>query len=576
MNLSQTNYHELPSTTSIQLKEYQIPHQKCLLNKLLRYRVACDKSKTGTGKSYVFVKTAIDLMAHHGVRRCLVICTSNMVSTHQALFDAAGVPGVKIVPYAITRGYENSDPTHGLLVRQGPKDFKVTHEFEQWVQQGLLVIIDETQMVKNMDSRQTRAVFTWNQYIGRYNRYVDYYHLDHLPRSYVLAVSFTPVDQADQARNFALTMGMVDLPATATSDQIYQAVSGLAISIDQKTANQILNAGNRDITETTYELFVGVIFPAISSSMEVTSNSMVHNSIVGAFSICPEGRKMVQYGISLIHQKTTKKESDLTMCPMYVKKDRSGSLGSTDSESPDEFDLKRSLADLGIDHKVMTGGGIMRGNMVIQAAKTRYILIPEFRKLLRQNPHCKILFFTAYLNCIDMVMDEFREYNPLSITGRRGHDKKEEARQLFQEDNDVHRIICCISSVAAQGISLDDQYGGRNRINFDLPSYNLDRTIQCPGRTDRMNTKSHSAHIYVEVDGLDEKSIQRSVKTKSKVIQDLGNSAAVPPDFVRMHIPPDFDYMTLVNGTKIENTPTRLVHPPLVRDWRQPSSMFDA
>lgn len=167
---------------------------------------ALDLSMLGTGKTYVSCWLSRDTAM--GFKWIMVIAPVSVTIKWKEMEREYGVPLVGAYSYNAIRGTTRSQPKHGYLNRMDSEDkdtppsFSVTPAYLDLVRDGLLLVIDEIQHVKNSTSSQFVACKTL------VNAIVDAAASPN-NKSKVLLLSGSPVDKKEHVTHLFKTLGIM-------------------------------------------------------------------------------------------------------------------------------------------------------------------------------------------------------------------------------------------------------------------------------------------------------------------------------------------------------------------------------
>ena len=133
------------------LKEDQKPHVDRLINILTRTFCAFDMSTMGSGKTY----TATKLAKEFDFENVIIICPTSVVSKWITM-RRYGMKIYDVISYESLRSVKGKDPKHGLLKRFDEEShtyFEPTKLLQDLAEEGLFVIFDEAQRVKNKNAQ---------------------------------------------------------------------------------------------------------------------------------------------------------------------------------------------------------------------------------------------------------------------------------------------------------------------------------------------------------------------------------------------------------------------------------------
>lgn len=160
MNISERSHTSLSVTPGrpvtkknpqIILEPFQAAHNDLLTESLNRFPVFIDKSLPGSGKTFTTTNYAINNKFKH----VIVVCPNSMLYKWEGM-KIYGSPIRQVINFESLRSVRGKTPKHGLLTRldikKGKKNmtfFYPTDEYLRMVSEGLLLVIDEIQNIKN-------------------------------------------------------------------------------------------------------------------------------------------------------------------------------------------------------------------------------------------------------------------------------------------------------------------------------------------------------------------------------------------------------------------------------------------
>ena len=140
---------------------------------------------------------------------------------------------------------------------------------------------------------------------------------------------------------------------------------------------------------------------------------------------------------------------------------------------------------------------------------------------LTKNPRKKIVLLFNYINSINYIAQELKEFNPLVIFGAtKGIDRTENLRK-FQEPNTEFRVLIGNLEILSTGVDLDDKSGEFPRICYCNANFNAITLYQLVHRFKRIDTKSNATIRFVYCNTIDlEIKIINALTRKSKVMKE--------------------------------------------------------
>jgi len=138
---------------------------------------------------------------------------------------------------------------------------------------------------------------------------------------------------------------------------------------------------------------------------------------------------------------------------------------------------------------------ITSGLAEIQMAKIP-LVIRLTRHLLTSNPCAKVIIYTSYEVCLEMLRTRFEDLriNIVELSGRKRPSERTRAINDFNLPDSKHRVIIASPVVGGVGINLHDTDGRFPRYTLILPDARVVNQHQATGRTYRYGLQS-SAYI---------------------------------------------------------------------------------
>ena len=215
IRLQQHQQHQQIHYENIELLPHQINHTEKIENILKESYFALDFSTMGTGKTYCSSYIAKKM----NIPNVVVIAPLSVLPKWNLMKNKYGVNIIHALSYCSLRSIKCKQPKHGLLTRIDKKvDFSTTDEFDRttthtreiteffatqmWknlVKQGVMLIVDEIQNVKNISS-QFLSVKELIREI-RETKSIN---------SKVILLSGTPIDKNEQIVNLYKSLGIIN------------------------------------------------------------------------------------------------------------------------------------------------------------------------------------------------------------------------------------------------------------------------------------------------------------------------------------------------------------------------------
>jgi superfamily II DNA or RNA helicase len=545
---------EKPPTHPVELLGHQGDHAQRLMGTLDRFRFALDLSTPGAGKTFVATHIAKEL----GVKHVVVVAPLSILPKWRSMESEHGLPLKNAVSYCSLRSVTGKQPKHGLLRRedtfsssaaassagagsegeeittttstehQGQQSTKffATEAWNMLVREGVLLVVDEIQNVKNVSSQFLS--------VKELIRSILIEHPSSPSR--VLLLSGTPIDKPEQVINLLRSLGISTTralghfnPQTRRCEakgfrQILRFVyEHMHLTLDtpipprplasllhtaETTAETYEQYGydvstysKRDFFGTIlYQLFKDVILKVIGSKMppRVSTNTVDKRN---AFYLIEDSsmRRLLREGVSRL---------------MNVVSFNEGTQQVTINH-----------ADRG-----MTFRGIARALQMIETAKIS-TFIRVARAALLEDPNKKVVVCLNYTDSILDVCAGLSEFNPLVVRGSTSERQRGEILAKFQRRDGKYRLLIGNLNCLSTGIDLDDKEGTFPRLALVSPNYSTITLHQLVYRFLRADTRSDAqvhfmfGRAYVSRDTklthMEELSVLNALAKKSGILRDV-------------------------------------------------------
>lgn len=465
---------------AIVLLPSQESHVTKLLHVLRHHPFALDFSALGSGKTFSGSKIASELQLPHVV----VVCPVSVQSKWQEMRERYGVPLRHNLSYCGIRSIKGKQPKHGLLtrrdytvavpqprgeIRQVEKtDFVITDSFRSLLAEGVLLIADEMQHLKNVSSQFAACqalikAITESCEVGG--------------RSRVLMLSGSPIDKQEQAVTLFRSLnvmrhaelckynpGLRQMELRGISDII-----DFCRSVDPIATERILAAkrywmcSESVMRPMCYTLFQEVVKPHFSSAMPPPAPGCTLHKTNAFYRIDnEEDRKTMSVGLRALEYAVHYNH-------------RTG-----------DVDMGRGVESL----RAMCAALVK-----IESAKVR-TFARVAHKALKLNPGQKIVICVNYNGSLQRLQDLLQCYSPLMLNGSIPKEERKHVIDKFQAPNDEHRVLLGNVAVCSTGIDLDDKHGNWPRLALISPNYHTLNLYQLGHRFQRMDTKS-SATVHM-------------------------------------------------------------------------------
>ncbi len=470
---------------SVKLFPYQVEHYHRVISILLDNLVYVDTSETGAGKSIIAMK-----LAQYLGLPMFIICPTSMVDIWSALASTYKIKTISITSYGkISYTRNGNNPSHGFLESRFDKKFNFTDKFQEIVNEGILLIVDECQNCKN-ESQRSFAVRELIRSIA----------ISSEGRSRIGLLSHTPTDKEN-------IIPFLHLLGISKSRDIYKfqrtgfgfgeyILDGLQElqKYAQRKNPEVYNLLNdqfpildrRTIPKYSQNLYDLIISPILTSNMTK-----------GDFRTTLEGDKV-----------------KLSMFNLLCH------VNESDSET-----IESSLKAIRIRviEENMPSTSLARYLRIIELYK-----VPIFARLIEYSlgfsRNNKVIVFLNYTISIKLLNYLFQKYNPLILNGQIPAARRYPIIDSFQASSDKHRLLLCNTLVGGVGLDLDDTLGFFPRTILLSPSFNGIDLHQAMGRVDRANTKYSSIGYLVYAGNKEEQKLIDAIANKSNRLKKMARS----------------------------------------------------
>jgi hypothetical protein len=474
----------------ITLEPHQNNHGDNLIITLTHNLFAIDYSKMGSGKTF----TASYVLQYCRFKHCIVVCPTSDV--WEDISNEYGLGINHIISYDSLRSRKGCQPKHGLLSRVETKDgpiFSVTPLLRHIIDEGCLVIFDESHLIKN-DSDQFKAAKVLSRAITIPNG--DCY-------SRVLFLSATPFDKKEQPTRLLQCAGVVSKDKLYNYDksEMRYELTGIGELIDYcklknpaKTLEVIEGRefNNKNIPLIAYDLYTNIIQDAVAFCMPLPKIDVPLDCMNGYYRMLPHEEQEYSAAISRLNKALRPEGGEIKM-----GKDNLAAI------------------TLALRDKEYAKRGV-------------YIRNPIW--ILENIPNSKVVISVNYNRSIDAIYHNLRKYNPLLYTGKVPKDKRTIIKNNFQQPDLEYRLLITNINVSSLSVSFDDRDGRFPRYAFGESGYKIMNDHQWTHRFYRVSTKStpHIRFVYGNVRdettgeecGLLETSIINAIVRKSEVMKD--------------------------------------------------------
>jgi hypothetical protein len=508
----------LKKKPQIELYDYQLIHKKNLDSILNNSPFVFDFSMLGTGKTYT---TCYIYNENFGkqYKHLINISPVSVKSRWQAMENEYGLKIDKILSFCELRTVKFKQPKHGLLTRRDytvnvrhddntvTEEEKVayacTKEYLEMVDEGLLLVIDEMQNVKNMSNQLDACKELIRPIMDQFQKNKT------TAKSRVILLSGSPIDKTTQIVHiFRLLSIMKDDRLAVYNPQTYETMwRGM-----QEIEDYCTNNFNAEEVRDTRQHFNMTSRRSFAPRHSVLNDYcyLLFQNILKKY--CSSAMDPIQIPVHIIKQNAYYQLGEQMSVELLHK-------GIDLLAHCSGFNAMNGTVDFG-HNGADSLRGITRALIMIETAK-----IPLFKRiahtLLENTSNQKIVICVNYTETINDLIEALREFNPLRLDGSMSHVKRGDVLGKFQADNNQHRLLVGNLSVCSTGIDLDDKYGQYPRMCLVSPNYSTITLYQLSHRFHRINTKSDSRVHFVLCKEKAEISILNALAKKSNVMKEI-------------------------------------------------------
>jgi superfamily II DNA or RNA helicase len=499
--------------SDIHLLEYQKSHVKLLHSYFNTRNFAFDFSLMGSGKTFTSTRLAFE----RNLKHVLVLCPTSVIPKWTAMRKLArDVPFRNIISFQSLRSTTFHQPKHGLLHRfeqpsalltrlgSSSPEFSTTSLYKSYVEEGLLLIVDEVQNIKNYSS----------QYLAAKELITE---IMHSTSSKVLMLSASPIDKREQAVRFFRSLGVLNRPLAYWNPQTYQMdwaglndVRDFCASVNERATLEtpLRVAHEHSFENYVYRLFISVIKTHCSATMRVEKNPTLLNKYNAYYYIDKEGEEILLRGMS-----------SLTSAARF----EDGQVNFQGAE---------------VSARISS---VTRALQVIETGKIT-LFTRLVRKYAKEQPSCKLIVAVNFTETINDLKNFLVDLNPLVLQGACSVKQRESVLEQFAEPSLKHRLLLCNQGVASTGIDLDDKDGRFPRVCLVSPNYSSITAFQLGHRFHRIDTKSDATVHFVFALRKDKNPSQCGDIIELKVLDALSRKSEVMRATCDMEMIPDVQF----------------------------------
>ncbi len=499
----------------IELQPQQEAHVSRLTKVLAEHKCAMDLSVMGAGKTYT--TSYLSLLPEFGFSKVIVVCPVSVQPKWNSMGSKHGVPVTKCISYHCLRAAKGRQPAHGLLHRfdrpvqiQGRSvnkvTFEPTEEFLRAAHEGVLLVIDEFQHLKNI-SAQFEAARSLVRAVKSSTK------------SRCLLLSGSPFDRTEHSVALLKTLGIMladELTVydrstrTASWTGAREVVNGCS-AIDKGATQRVVDSWRFcSPVQMVYQLFQQVVKPALQSNM-------------------PQ---------PVIDHHVSKYNAFYSMEPPDMLPDLTAGIEAL--KRVVGYDSAKNSVDFATSGVTNAMGALTTALCSIERAKVPTMIVVA-RKHLQTRPQSKLVLCVNYKDSVNEMREGLAEFSPLVLDGRVPKEQRACVIDEFQKPDLERRLLIGNMHVCSTGIDLDDKHGAFPRLCIVSPNYSTLTIHQLGHRFLRLDTKGSSEVQMFYIEQATELPVLTALAKKGGVMKDTTEDQVVagvlfPCDYPSKHL----------------------------------------
>lgn len=505
---------------SIQLLPSQVDHVQKLQAIHKQVSFAIDLSMLGSGKTFTSSH-----MALQGFKHIVVVAPVSVLTKWNHMKKAYNVPITNMISYCQLRSTKCKQPKHDLLYRKDYKtqmqspssgltidvdkvDFFASDLYKKYVDEGVMLIIDEFQNVKNVSSQFLACRALIGEVVQATHQ-----------RSKVLLLSGSPIDKEEQAVTLFRLLHIMrsdELVRWNVRDRTYE-YAGIAevwefcrkvYSGPLPALNWHRNTLADACRKQCFKILETILKPHITASMPPLrmSTSLSKRNAFYTVRDASEAR-LLQHAVQNLSQAS--RYNDATRRVDFAHNGIQALTAITAALQQVE------TAKIGTFERVARAG-------------------------LQATPNLKVVICINFSATLTDLVERLREFNPLVLRGSMSKQQRVNVLEKFQTASTEHRLLVGNVHVCSTGIDLDDKHGQYPRLALVSPNYSTITLYQLGHRFQRVDSKSSATVHMVYGTNAPETNILDALSKKSDIMQRITTEQAMagvvfPGDYEEFH-----------------------------------------
>ena len=519
------------------LYPHQREHVDNIINIFKGSAFAFDFSMLGTGKTFtssVIYQNGIDIGYVQRYPHLVTIAPVSVKIKWQQMSTQYGIQQCHSLSFCELRSVKSKQPKHGLLERKDYTSsyvlsdgstqevdkcqFSSTEKYLSLVSDGLLLIIDEIQNIKNIGDQLNACKALIEPIIKNF---------ESGGKSRVLLLSGSPIDKEVQVIHLFRCLnimksdrlivynpitiekrwsGMKEIEtyfANKFGEERIKQISSVHFSEQQhqqqpqqqqqQQQQQQLKFSHSALESYCYRLFQEILKRELSSSMAPNSGSVKIDKRNVFYEMETSDLNALHIGIGMLSKAT---------CYNHINNSINMGVG------------EKSAIALRCIQKALMAIESSKVNLFAKIAKQH----------LMQHQKKKVVICVNYRATVEALMDLLEDYCPLKLDGRTDVKQRRAILAKFQTPSTAHRLLIGNMTTCSTGIDLDDQDGSYPRLCLVSPNYNTITLYQLSHRFHRANTRSDSVIEFIFGEStITELPILNALSKKSDVMRETAD-----------------------------------------------------
>ena len=454
----------------------QEEHLEKIINTYDEWAYYFDHSIPGSGKSCIAL-----LIARRLGLDVLLIAPPGTFNQWEKEADYANVRIIDKVSYHSLASSNCNEINHPYLTKSynGKNvNYEYTSYFDSLLNDGILVVFDESSMTKNDTNRSMACATLMKRISCQHEKLQDDF------KSRFLQLSGTPVSNINQIIIMLRNLGLIsstDSRKLVCMRNKKIILTGMNLlkqkcdKIDSYQTEYIISKldgdlGKNNVYKVIISLYICILKPIISGGLPGPDLSGINLDIKNKFYKIPD------YNLETLNDDISQIIDGMDNA-LWIK---------------NELNHKR--------------GSAVKIRIRCNQEKVD-IVVNKIIKSLNKNPSSKFIVLSEFVDVLKMINDRLLEsyidgINPRLVSGDTNKDIRNKIYRLFNKNSSECNVLLA-SKVVFHGINLQDTHGDRARTILFLPSSNMEDTYQGIHRAHRVGSMSDCKVRMVYIYGVE-------------------------------------------------------------------------